>query len=825
MIAGDMNAQVGRLSDSETQLGGCWGLQSKRTDNGERLLQLCAGQRLFLSSTNFRNSRRRLATWCSPSESYPRVQIDHIAISHRWRGSITECRSFWNTSVDSDHALVRCCLSLRFPGKRVTGCHRIATSQLQKPHIRKEYQNHLSEILPAESPSDLNTLWSTIEGALRDAGTSACGITENTREKHWISDATMRLIDARRALPVAHDNHSQRRKLRRQIASSLGNDREKWWSDKATEMEKAHQAGNSRKLFQLIRSTGPRKPGVSEVINNRNGDLITNKEERLDRWAEHFQEQFSWPSTTKGLDFSSGTEPWTVDQEPPTSSEIREHLVAMKRHRAAGPDDISPSLLKDGGDALITHLTRLCESIWKEETVPEIWGESIIVPIFKKGARNECSNHRGISLTPVITRLLASILRRRLLAARESTTREQQAGFRPGRGCIDHIFTLRQVLEQRHVYRRPTISIFLDFKGAFDSVDRSVLMDTLTHKGVPGKFVRIISSLYRSTTGRVRVYGELSKSFPTTSGVRQGCPLSPFLFNFIIDEILDHTIGGSNCSGVHLTTEENLVDLEYADDIVLLFEHQHEAQECLDRLSETIQSFGMCFAPSKCKVMLQDCLPLANPFVINGLPLEIVDRFVYLGSCISSDCSVSNEIKSRIAKARTTFANLHHLWCNKKISLKLKGRVYQATVRAVLLYGSETWPLRVEDSRQLEVFDNRCLRSIARVGWRQRVRMTDVRNRIFGVGSHQNIASYIQHSKLRWLGHLLRMPESRLPKRVLLSRPVAGWRKPRGGQSLTWQKEMKTITRRLSVAGSSRLPGWGLVIQTHHGWRRCKTWL
>ena len=217
----------------------------------------------------------------------------------------------------------------------------------------------------------------------------------------------------------------------------------------------------------------------------------------------------------------------------------------------------------------------------------------------------------------------------------------------------------------------------------------------------------------------------------------------------------------------------------------------------------------MCFAPSKCKVMLQDCLPLANPFVINGLPLEIVDRFVYLGSCISSDCSVSNEIKSRIAKARTTFANLHHLWCNKKISLKLKGRVYQATVRAVLLYGSETWPLRVEDSRQLEVFDNRCLRSIARVGWRQRVRMTDVRNRIFGVGSHQNIASYIQHSKLRWLGHLLRMPESRLPKRVLLSRPVAGWRKPRGGQSLTWQKEMKTITRRLSVAGSARLPGWG----------------
>ena len=156
----------------------------------------------------------------------------------------------------------------------------------------------------------------------------------------------------------------KRRKLRRQIASSQGNDREKWWSDEATEMEKADQAGNSRKLFQLIRSTGPRKPGVSEVINDRNGDLITNKEERLDRWAEHLQEQFSWPSTTKRPGFLlRKRSPGQSIKNLPLASEIREHLVAIKRHRAAGPDDISPSLLKDGGGALITHLTRLCESI------------------------------------------------------------------------------------------------------------------------------------------------------------------------------------------------------------------------------------------------------------------------------------------------------------------------------------------------------------------------------------------------------------------------------------------------------------------------------
>ena len=135
-------------------------------------------------------------------------------------------------------------------------------------------------------------------------------------------------------------------------------------------------------------------------------------------------------------------------------------------------------------------------------------------------------------MTPVVTRLLASIILNRQLKKHETTTHEQQAGFRPGRGCFDHIFTLRQVLEQRHLYKQATISVFLDFEGAFDSVDRQVLFNILVQKGVPIKFVNIIQSMYSQTYGRVRAYGKLSKIFPTKSGVRQGCPLSPFLFNF-----------------------------------------------------------------------------------------------------------------------------------------------------------------------------------------------------------------------------------------------------------------------------------------------------
>ncbi|WP_353803971.1 reverse transcriptase domain-containing protein, partial [Acinetobacter baumannii] len=103
------------------------------------------------------------------------------------------------------------------------------------------------------------------------------------------------------------------------------------------------------------------------------------------------------------------------------------------------------------------------------------------------------------------SRLFASLLLRRLTLARERTIREEQADSRPGRGCIDHILTLRQILEQHRVYKQPTIAVSLDFKGAFDSVDRQVLLNTLARKGMPTKYVNIIRALYAQTSGQVRV--------------------------------------------------------------------------------------------------------------------------------------------------------------------------------------------------------------------------------------------------------------------------------------------------------------------------------
>nr|CAH8852710.1 unnamed protein product [Trichobilharzia regenti] len=160
----------------------------------------------------------------------------------------------------------------------------------------------------------------------------------------------------------------------------------------------------------------------------------------------------------------------------------------------------------------------------------------------------------------------------------EGLTREEQAGFRSGRGCIDHVFTLRQLLEHRHTYCRPTTVVFLDIKAAFDSLDRTVLWNCLLERGAPEKFVNILKALYRNTLGRVKAHNQLSSLFPTKSGVRQGCLISPFLFNFAIDDILESAVKDVREGGVDQQRGDRLFDFEYADDIVLLCDSMQAAQ-------------------------------------------------------------------------------------------------------------------------------------------------------------------------------------------------------------------------------------------------------
>ena len=398
---------------------------------------------------------------------------------------------------------------------------------------------------------------------------------------------------------------------------------------------------------------------------------------------------------------------------------------------------------------------------------------ALLCPVFKKGDKCLCSNYRGISLLDISGKLYARVVSNKFWKWRDPRVREQQAGFRDGRSCLDQIFSLRQSLSHLSTYSRPAAVVFIDFAAAFDSVHRPSLWKIMRHEGVPPQIIRAIASLYSDTHSCVRVYNQRSRWFGISSGVRQGCVIAPMLFNFVVDWVLRNALVDHR--GIQVDRQLVLSDLDYADDIALLADDTIQASAALTSIARYAARVGLQINVQKTKAMLfhLDHAPIS----LDGQDVEIVDEFCYLGANISSIDSSSRDIEIRIGKASGAFnALLEPVWVNRRISAKTKLRLFNALVVPVLLYGAEAWSIKIADERLLEAFYTRCLRQILKIPWYAFVSNRDVLAR----AGCDPLANILRARRLRWAGHVARMAPGRLPRSCLRLKPLPGWRKKAG---------------------------------------------
>jgi sorting nexin-29 len=116
----------------------------------------------------------------------------------------------------------------------------------------------------------------------------------------------------------------------------------------------------------------------------------------------------------------------------------------LKLNKAAGSDNISPELLKQGGRTLKQKLYKLIIMIWNNEQVTQQWNEGIISPVSKKGDRLNCNNYRPITLLNIAYKIFAILLNKRLMENIENKLEDKQMGFHPNRSTVDNIFIVRQ---------------------------------------------------------------------------------------------------------------------------------------------------------------------------------------------------------------------------------------------------------------------------------------------------------------------------------------------------------------------------------------------
>jgi len=133
----------------------------------------------------------------------------------------------------------------------------------------------------------------------------------------------------------------------------------------------------------------------------------------------------------------------------PSAFDVELAIGKLKKHKSPGIDQIPAELIKAGGRTIFCAIHKLIISIWNKEELPEEWKESIIVPIYKKGDKTDCSNYRGISLLPTTYKILSHILLSRLIPYVEEVNGDHQCGFRCNRSTTDRIFCIRQILEKK----------------------------------------------------------------------------------------------------------------------------------------------------------------------------------------------------------------------------------------------------------------------------------------------------------------------------------------------------------------------------------------
>ncbi len=207
---------------------------------------------------------------------------------------------------------------------------------------------------------------------------------------------------------------------------------------------------------------------------------------------------------------------------------------------------------------------------------------------------------------------------------------------------------------------------------------------------MPSKLSRIIRSYYASTKAKVRASGGDSLHFEVRYAVRQGFTLSPTLFNYIIDWVLGQALQGY--AAVQDGTKVHVSDLAYADHIMLLSNSYTETLCLFEALHHHTAAVRMRIKASKTKVM-SAIIPgeQRRAVLLDNEPLEGADKLIYLGSIFTANGLGTEEIRSRINLARSALSRLQScLWSRREISLRAKGRVYQAVVRSILYFSFET---------------------------------------------------------------------------------------------------------------------------------------
>ena len=817
IILGDWNAKVG--ADALGDWGNHMGPSCNRLTNerGLRLLEFASYNNLTLANTLGEHKASRRWTWHAPN-GRNHNQIDYILVQNRFRTGINKAktRTFPGADIGSDHDLVIMNFKVRLK-KIKTHSNMRMKFNLDKLKDRDISKAFLATIGGRFAPlmtmeENVETLATSFSKIMTETATEVLG-KQRRKTQRWTTDDILDLCDRRRELKKDKNTENgaqEYRLVNKMIRKKMKRAKEEWIEAQCTEIEDNLNRNNSRRAYQIVKELTQQRQAKVSTIHDKDGNCLIEEEEILKRWTEYCSELYNQP-TLGDPNILIGPESSNEDDFPILRSEVEAAIRSLKKGKAAGIDNVPGELIQHGGEATTDILHLICSKIWQTGEWPTIWTQSLIITLPKKGNLQLCSNHRTLSLITHASKVMLRVILNRLRPQAEEIIAEEQAGFRRGRSTTEQIFNLRVLCEKYSQHQQHIYHMFIDFKKAFDKVWHDALWATMKRYNMGQKLIETIKQLYAKATSAVLFNGKVGEFFRTTVGVRQGCLLSPTMFNtfleMIMTEALEHHNGSVSIGGRTIT------NLRFADDIDGLAGTEEELISLANRLEETSTRYSMEINPEKTKIMTNNKDGIEARITVSGQEIEEVDHFKYLGAIISEEGS-KQEILSRAAQTSTALAKLRPIWQDKNISLKAKLKLLRTIVFSVFLYASETWTLTADLQRRINAVEMRCYRRILGISYTDHISNERIRRAIRQqLGQYEDLLTTVRKRKLKWYGHVTRTDGL---AKTILQGTVRGKRK-RGRQRKRWTDNIAEWTEKnfaTSQALAQDRGGWNRLVRS-----------
>ena len=800
IVMGDFNAKVG-IGDPMESSTGKFG-SGIRNSRGDTLINFAERHQLKILNTFFKKKPNRRWTWIAPNGS-TKNEIDFILTDKPQ--TVTDVSVLNKFNTGSDHRMVRASLNINSTLERV----RLVRGPKKPNHLQlkskaPEFQLLLTNRFDAlESESleeiDLSNHSDKITTTIMEAAVEIAGHGKPPKADK-LSAVTKQLREKRRQMKRDGTNiqHIEYTEICKTIRRRMKDEINKFNEEQQLKALEANKGLKSTKRKQCLGRNN------MSTLKEEDGTRIYNIERMIKRCEEFYTELYSTKRPQDQPFLSDNNSNTTKTRVPPIlQSEVRAAIKHLKRDKAPGEDNVTANILQDGGEPIIHVLTKLFNRCLSDGRIPESWKNASVAIIHKKGDIADIRNYRPISLLPVTYKVFSQILLSRMLRTLDEHQPREQAGFRSGFSTIDHIHVINQIQEKANEYQMPICFAFVDYEKAFDSIEFTPLFIALENQGIDADYITLIRDLYNGATATLKLQKDSDK-ISLERGARQGDNISPKLFaaslqDGVIDKI-DWEERGINVNGEYLS------HLLFADDIILVAHTPNQLESMLNDIHTASQPIGLKMHLGKTKVMFND-YATKSAITLEGKSIDEVESYIYLGKKVTHDGDLLPEIKRRVALGWAAFSKVDNLMRSRTTSMQTKRKIFNEYIMPVMIYGSETWPLKKSLTDRLAVAQRKMERIMLGITLRDRKQNKWIREQT-GI---EDIVTTIKESKHRWAGHIARLTDNRWTKRTTEWTP-RNYRRRRGRPRVRWRDD---LTRNLG-------PTWARLGRDRCRWRQSR---